>query len=232
MKSLIIIPARYNSSRFPGKPLVDIKGKTMIERVYSACLQSSADDVVVATENKEIYDEVTRYGKAVYTSADCQTGTERVIEAFENISDNHYDIIVNIQGDEPFILPEDIDSLILYAGYYDGVSTLVTILKENESTDRNVVKCVADYTTACMFTRSPLYRPSKIVYKHIGAYAFRREALNKIKSLGNKTANEEAESLEQLRWLDNGININIRYTSNSSIGIDTPEDLQKALELL
>tara|TARA_Y100000389_G_scaffold204996_1_gene261766 strand:+ start:773 stop:1471 length:699 start_codon:yes stop_codon:yes gene_type:complete len=232
MKSLIIIPARYNSSRFPGKPLADINGKTMIERVYSACLQSSADDVVVATENEEIYNEVTRYGKAVYTSADCQTGTERVIEAFENISGNDYDIIVNIQGDEPFILPEDIDSLISNANQYGDISTLVTSLNESESTDRNVVKCISDYTNACMFTRSPLYRPSKIVYKHIGTYAFRRESLEKIKSLNLKTTNEVAESLEQLRWLDNGININIRYTPNSSISIDTPEDLQKALELL
>lgn len=231
MKSLVVIPSRYKSTRFPGKPLADINGKPMVQLVWESCINSDADEVVVATDSKEIYDKVSEFGKAVMTSERHSSGTERVAEASKLFPE--YDIIINVQGDEPFINHEDINELIRSVkSNHNGVSTFVTYLSEEEGLDRNVVKCLAKYNRAMMFTRSPIYNQLKSVYKHIGIYGFRKSTLETISHLKDKTKNEIAENLEQLRWLDNNIEISVTFTPNSSIGIDTPEDLEKALKLI
>lgn len=232
MKSLIVIPARYASTRFPGKPLVDMKGKTMIQRVYEQCLKSKADRVIVATDSSLIFDAVVKFGGTACMTKDCESGTERV---YETALDMDYDIIVNVQGDEPFINPDDINMVI------NGVKktptkvmTLVTKLIDDERLDRNVVKCLSKGFHPFMFTRSSVYLPHypSGIHKHIGIYGFSYDTLETISKLTAKTPNEVADNLEQLRWLDNGINFRINYTGNRSIGIDTQKDMDDALKLI
>jgi 3-deoxy-manno-octulosonate cytidylyltransferase (CMP-KDO synthetase) len=231
MKSLIVIPARYNSTRLPGKPLLDIGGKTMIQRVWEQCVLSDSDEVVIATDSQLIYDNVSEYAKVVMTSPECESGTERAIEVHQKFS--KYDIIINVQGDEPFIDPDDINLVINSAKLNpDKISTLVTTLNEQDALDRNCVKCICDYRDVCMFTRSPMYKSQKYTYKHIGIYGFSSKILETISTLDTKTINEEVDRLEQLRWLDNGLEMVISYTQNQSIGIDTPEDYNNALKLI
>jgi len=231
MKSLIVIPARYNSTRLPGKPLLDIGGKSMIQRVWEACVLSNADEVIIATDNREIFDNVSEYAKVVMTSNRCESGTERVIEAALMFPE--YDTIINVQGDEPFVDPEDIDIVINQVQTIPSkISTLITNLEQHEAQDRNCVKCVCDYKTVCMFTRSPLYFSNKTVYKHIGIYGFSRKNLETISTLSTKTLNEESDKLEQLRWMDNGLGIIASYTRNKSIGIDTLDDYYNSLKLI
>lgn len=231
MKSLVVIPARYNSTRLPGKPLLDIKGKTMIQRVWELCVLSNSDEVVVATDNQSIYEHVSQYGKVVMTSDSCESGTERVIEASLKFSE--YDIIINVQGDEPFIEPEDINLTILSVkSNPDKISTLITGLNQDEARDRNCVKCICDYRTVSAFTRSPFYMHQKNVYKHIGVYGFSRKILETISTLNTKTLNEKEDRLEQLRWMDNEIGMIASYTRNKSIGIDTLDDYYNSLKLI
>lgn len=231
MKCLVIIPARYNSTRLPGKPLLDIKGKTMIQRVWESCVLSTSDEVVVATDNQKIYEHVSEYGKAIITSDSCESGTERVIEA--SLKFPEYDIIINVQGDEPFIDPEDINLVITSVkSNPDKISTLITNLDNIEARDRNCVKCLCDYRTVSMFTRSPFYMFQKNVYKHVGVYGFSRKTLETISALSTKTLNEESDKLEQLRWMDNGLGIIASYTRNKSIGIDTLDDYYNSLKLI
>lgn len=234
MKSLVVIPARYNSTRFPGKPLIDMKGKTMIQRVYEQCKKSSASTVIVTTDSKEIYEHVQDFGGKVYMSGECETGTERVINTVLELPDQ-YDIIVNVQGDEPFISPEDIDSVIVGVRTSpQHIMTLVTRLSDNDKKDRNVVKCLSKTNLPYLFTRSPIYSSVKLlgVYKHIGIYGFSNKVLETINKFKVKTINEQLENLEQLRWMDEGLRIKIAYTENQSIGIDTESDLIEALKLL
>jgi len=239
VRILGVIPARYASSRFPAKPLADIGGKSMIQRVYEQASKcKSLLEVVVATDHQEIADEVASFGgKFVMTREDHQSGTDRCYEAYENLN-QHFDYVVNIQGDEPFINPKQIIELIQLL---DGATPLATLAKKIDQEDDlmspNVVKVIFDKNQkALYFSRSPIpynrtaaknnWTGNHDYFKHIGIYAYRTDVLDKITKL-KVSSLENAESLEQLRWLQNGYSIKVNETSYHSIGIDTPEDLEK-----
>src|SRR5688500_10644064 len=244
MKIIGIIPSRYASTRFPAKSLAVIKGKSMIQRVYEQAQQSSAlNDVIVATDHPEIYDDVKKFGGAVcMTKPDHVSGTDRCHEALI-LQPRKYDYVINIQGDEPFIQPDQID---LLAGKLDGITEIATLVKSLQSEEQlfnpNVVKVVLSATMeALYFSRSPIPHIRNVpqgewltkhsFYKHIGMYAYRSDVLERLTRLSISSL-EKAESLEQLRWLENGFNIAVAETTTETIGIDTPEDLQKALREL
>jgi len=238
-KILGIIPARYASTRFPAKPLADIGGKTMIQRVYDQVRKcGSIQKVVVATDNKEIYNKVESFGGiAIMTKESHQSGTDRCHEALDKLNED-YDYVVNIQGDEPFINPKQITEL---TNQLDGVSEIATLIKEIDKEDDifnpNIVKVVkSKRDNGLYFSRSPIpyqrntqkrdWLKNQKYYKHIGIYAYRTDILNQITKLPVSEL-EKAESLEQLRWLENGFTIKTAKTEYQSIGIDTPEDLEK-----
>ena len=244
MKILGIIPARYASTRFPGKPMAVIGGKTMIRRVYDqACKARGLTNVVVATDDQRIFDEVVNHGgKAMMTSANHLNGTERCEEVMQK-SDEQYDYAINIQGDEPFIQPEMIDQL---AAILDGETQLGTLVKKVEdpaSLDNpNTIKVTfSRHMKALYFSRSciPFLRggdPGDRLrvhdyYKHIGIYAYRADILKEITRLPAGSL-ETAESLEQLRWLENGYQIVVAETKYESHGVDVPEDLERIKKLL
>ena len=244
MRILGIIPARYASTRFPGKPLANMGGKSMIRRVYEQAKKSkSLSKVVVATDHEEIFDHVIDYGGEVcMTSTHHASGTDRCFEVLSK-ENSSFDYIINIQGDEPFIAPEQID---LLASLLDGKTELATLIKKIDSVEQlfnpNLVKAVLNKNSeALYFSRSPIpyLRNQEQVewvthhsyYKHIGMYAYRNDVLKKITNL-EVSPLEKAESLEQLRWLENGYKIKVKETSIETIGIDTPEDLQNALRCL
>lgn len=239
LKILGVIPARFASSRFPGKPLVDIGGKTMIQRVYEQAKKCKAlDEVIVATDHAGIAEEVQKFGGAVsMTSADHQSGTDRCFEALKN-QKHAYDYVINIQGDEPFINPKQITEL---AQLFDGNTQLATLIKRIEKEadihNPNIVKVVKNsLSEAIYFSRSPLpynrnadkqnWLLSHDYFKHVGIYGYRTDILEKITSLPVSSL-EKAESLEQLRWIENGLKIKVGETNYPTIGIDTPEDLVK-----
>ncbi|UII27277.1 3-deoxy-manno-octulosonate cytidylyltransferase [Fulvivirga maritima] len=239
MRILGIIPARYGSSRFPAKALADIGGKTMVRRVYEQALKASMiTDVVVATDHDDIYNEITNHGgKAVMTRQDHESGTDRCFEAL-NKQEQQYDYVINIQGDEPFIDPDQIN---LIAQMLDGQTELGTLIKAIDSKEDlfnpNVVKVIFDKNQkAIYFSRSPLphnrqhtsdqWLDQHRYFRHIGIYAYRTDILEKITQL-EVSSLEKAESLEQLRWIENGYSIKVAETEHDSIGIDTPEDLDK-----
>jgi 3-deoxy-manno-octulosonate cytidylyltransferase (CMP-KDO synthetase) len=244
MKIIGIIPSRYASTRFPAKSLAVIKGKSMVQRVYEQAQQSSAlNEVVVATDHPEIFDHVKKFGGVVcMTKSDHVSGTDRCHEVL-TLQHTKYDYVVNIQGDEPFIQPTQID---LLAGKLDGITEIATLVKQLETEEQlfnpNVVKAVlSDNGDALYFSRSPIPHVRNIpisqwlekhtFYKHIGMYAYRADILERLTRLSVSTL-ERAESLEQLRWLENGFRISVAETFTETIGIDTPEDLQKAIERL
>jgi 3-deoxy-manno-octulosonate cytidylyltransferase (CMP-KDO synthetase) len=232
---LAIIPARYDSSRFPGKPLAGIHGKPMIERVYDAVRNAHIfDHIVVATDDNRIFNAVESFGgNVMMTSQSHRSGTDRCIEIVEkfNAMNHHFDIVVNIQGDEPGIRKEQIQKVI--QGFNNPkveiVSLYKKIEKEEEIRSPNVVKCVFSNTgNALYFSRLPIpYQRNMDVscyYKHIGIYAYRNLTLRKIKTL-KASSLEVSESLEQLRWLQNDISIQLLETNFETRGIDTPDDL-------
>ena len=242
MKIIGIIPSRYASTRFPAKSLAVINGKSMIQRVYEQAQQSSAlNDVIIATDHQEIYDHVLKFGGAVcMTKTGHASGTDRCHEAL-TLQRKKYDYVINIQGDEPFIQPEQID---LLAGKLDGITEIATLVKSLQSTeqlfDPNVVKVVFnDMMEALYFSRSPIphvrntsekeWTGKHKFYKHIGMYAYRSDVLGRLHRLSISSL-EKAESLEQLRWLENGFKISIAETTTETLGIDTPEDLEKAIQ--
>jgi len=242
-----IIPARYASSRFPGKPLAMIGNRTMIQRVYEQA-SKSLDLVYVATDDKRIYNAVLEFGgKAVMTSPDHQSGTDRIAEAAIHIAEEtgtKIDIAINIQGDEPFIRPEQIN--LLKDCFSDEIVEIATLIRKadngedifNPNQPKVIINSKGD---AIYFSRAaiPYYRDAdqkdwshkNVYYKHIGLYAYRTEVLKKI-TLLSRSPLEIAESLEQNRWIENGFHIRTAVTKWESIGIDTPEDLEKAKELL
>ncbi|HTA83386.1 MAG TPA: 3-deoxy-manno-octulosonate cytidylyltransferase [Bacteroidia bacterium] len=241
MNAIGIIPARFASTRFPGKPLVDIQGKTMIRRVYEQAMQSKAlTAVVVATDDERIYKEVESFGgKVVMTAAHHKNGTERCVEALEKSTQNQWDVVVNIQGDEPFIHPEQIDKVVAcFKNDSVQIATLARLLaEEKELNNPSTIKVVRKANgEALYFSRSaiPFYRDAKgeewvkkhPYLKHIGIYAFRTEVIKKVVKLA-PSALELAESLEQLRWMENGYPVFVDITDKEAISIDTPEDLQK-----
>ncbi len=244
MRILGIIPTRYASSRFPGKPLVEIHGKSMIQRVFEQAKRSvSLSEVVVATDDDRIFNEVLSFGgNAVMTRADHVSGTDRCFEALEKQADS-YDAVLNIQGDEPFIDPAQINQLAgLLANDNTEISTLAAeISNTSDLFDQNCVKVVLDKNgKALYFSRQaiPFVRNAdpatwlhhQTYYKHLGIYGYLTESLNQIVKM-NPSSLEKSESLEQLRWLQNGLIIRVGITKTESIGIDTPEDLAKALKL-
>ncbi|MEI6508942.1 MAG: 3-deoxy-manno-octulosonate cytidylyltransferase [Bacteroidota bacterium] len=233
-KILGIIPARYGSTRFPGKPLIDIGGKSMIQRVYEQALKSkSLSKIIVATDDERIATHVKNFGGDVsMTSPDHQSGTDRCAEVLQN-EKQHFDAVINIQGDEPFIDPQQID---LLAACFDNEQVKIATLKmkldrEEDIRNPNIVKVVSDFNNnAIYFSRAALpYRrnPSAEInyYKHIGIYGYRTATLFEITKLpiGNL---EKAESLEQLRWVENSIHIFVRETNLETLSIDTPDDLK------
>lgn len=233
MNVIGIIPSRYASTRFPGKSLVDIGGKTMIRRVYEqAAKAKSLSQVTVATDDERIFNEVKSFGgEVMMTSSLHQNGTERCAEVVSVIS-NNIDIVINIQGDEPFIEPRQIDLLASCFTNKDvQIATLVRAFKnEEEKQNPSRVKAFVDEEmNALMFSRSAVNRqPSTVngqLFKHIGIYAFRKNVLLEIVKLAPSPL-EIAESLEQLRWLENGYHIQCALTTHESISIDTPEDLK------
>ena len=246
MKFIGIIPARYASTRFPGKPLADMKGKYMIQRVYEQA-RKVLDNVCVATDDDRIFNAVESFGgNVVMTSAERRSGTDRCFEAYNRLGGNE-DVIINIQGDEPFIKPEQIESLI---ACFDSPQTqIATLVRPFEATEGyealanpNSPKVILnDKNEALYFSRSiipymrnisPEQWPDKhVYYKHIGMYGYRADILSQITQLPQSSL-EIAESLEQLRWLQTGYTIKVGITTQETIGIDTPDDLQKALTLL
>jgi len=234
-----IIPARYASTRFPAKALVDIGGKSMIQRVYEqASKATKLSQVIVATDDQRIMDHVLGFGgEAVMTSENHQSGTDRCFEALTK-TDGVYDYVINIQGDEPFISPQPIDSL---ADELTGSIELATLVKIIDSDDIlfnvNVPKAVLNKRNEILyFSRQTIpyirnreqdqWLENHTFYKHIGIYAYRSDVLAELTKLPVSSL-EKAEALEQLRWLENGYSIKAVITSDDSHGVDTPDDLDR-----
>ncbi len=239
-----IIPARFASTRFPGKPLVDINGKTMIERVYEQA-KKALEYVYVATDDERIANEVHRFGgRVVMTSEKHQSGTDRVAEAIEIIrkeTKENFDVVINIQGDEPFIQPKQIEEI--KTCFDNPLTKIATLVKKIENTedifDVNKPKVIFNKKMqAIYFSRSPIpylrgtekeqWHLKHDFYKHIGMYAYKIKTLKELTEL-EQSPLELAESLEQLRWIENGYAIYVAITKFDSFGVDTPEDLRKIL---
>lgn len=243
MRFLGIIPARYASTRFPGKPLADLAGKPVIQRVYEKVC-GAFDDAVVATDDERIEKTVLAFGgKVVMTSPNHKSGTDRCYEAFQKIGEG-FDVIVNVQGDEPFIHLSQLETIkACFESPQTDIATLVKPFTESDGIDAlfnpNSPKVVINKRSEAMyFSRSVIpylrnfpkeeWLKHHIFYKHIGLYAYRADVLKSITSLAQSDL-EISESLEQLRWLENGYCIKVGITQEETIGIDTPADLQKAI---
>jgi 3-deoxy-manno-octulosonate cytidylyltransferase (CMP-KDO synthetase) len=233
LQAVGIIPARYASTRFPGKPLAMLAGKTMIQRVYEQCLKSELGRVVVATDDERIFQTVSDFGgEVVMTSSHHLSGTDRCGEAAKILQLAEDQIIVNIQGDEPLIEPEAICRVLsLFENSPADIATLVAPIQNLQDTENpNIVKVVvSQQSKALYFSRSkiPYYRNEDVnplYYRHIGIYAFRNRVLQTLIKLSESFL-ERVEKLEQLRWLDNGFSIEIAECQYNSIGVDLPEDL-------
>ena len=241
MKAIGVIPARWGSTRFEGKVLTDIAGKPMIRHVWERAKQSrKLDDVIVATDHLKIKAAVESFGgKAVMTSPDHVSGSDRIAEAVEHIV---CDCVVNIQGDEPLIHPEVIDDLVdaLIKSKDAPMATVICKITSPEELDNpNVVKVVKDsHDFALYFSRSriPFSRDNAalntvVYYKHLGLYAYRKDFILKFSHL-SKTPLEESEKLEQLRVLEHGYKIKTVVTQHDTVGVDTPEDLRRVEALM
>lgn len=246
MKSLAIIPARYASTRFPAKPLATLGGKLIIQRVYEQ-VKRAVEDVVVATDDDRIMAAVEAFGgRAVMTSTEHRSGTDRCYEALQKVGGD-YDIVINVQGDEPFIQPEQIRSLV--SCFEDEATDIATLVKpftpedgiealENPNSPKVVI---SRDMKAIYFSRSVIpyireverteWLTKHTFYKHIGMYAFRAKTLGEVTALAQSSL-ELSEKLEQLRWLENGYRIGVGITNIETIGIDTPDDLRRAEEFL
>ena len=243
--AVAIIPARFDSTRFPGKPLSTLNGKILIQHVYENASEAKLiDSVLVATDDQRIFDAVTTFGgKAVMTSGSHESGTDRIAEAAVDIE---CEVVVNVQGDEPFIRPEMIDDVVdlLYNDPKASISTLATrITGDDDITSPNVVKVVVDDDGfALYFSRSPIpyYRDDwkdlgdiackaddTVIFKHIGIYGYRKDDLLKFSSMPRGRL-ENIEKLEQLRALSSGMRIKVKETEFDTVGIDTIDDLRKA----
>lgn len=246
LRYIAIIPARYASTRFPGKPLALLGGESVIERVYRQ-VSGVIEDVVVATDDERIYNAVEAFGgNVVMTSAEHKSGTDRCWEAYCKLG-KQFDVVINVQGDEPFISAEQLRAIMAcFDDEHTDIATLVKPFTEKDGLSAlenpNTPKVVLDADSrAIYFSRSviPYLRGVEreqwlsyhTFYKHIGMYAFRQEVLKQVTSL-EQSLLEKAESLEQLRWLENGYKIGVGITDVETIGIDTVEDLQRAEEFL
>lgn len=240
-----IIPARYASTRFPGKPLIDIQGKSMIQRVYEQASKSkSLKKIVVATDDERIFNHVLAFGgEVVMTKEDHPSGTDRCREAFQKI-EGDYQYVINIQGDEPFIDPAQIDSLaaILQDGNTELATQIIPVNNYELLFDPGEVKVVLNADReALYFSRMvipfikniprELWHLHHQYYRHVGMYAYRADVLEEITKLSVSSL-EKAESLEQLRWLENGFKIKCALTNFESHCIDTAEDVAKVLKMM
>ena len=237
---MIIIPARFHSTRFPGKPLADIKGKSMIQRVVEQC-QKTNQRVIVATDHDSIFNHVKQLGVEVYlTNKNHQSGTDRCAEIYKKTGSPD-EIVVKVQGDEPFIQPEQIQNLIdLFNNSDVEIATLAKkIDDENTLFNENNVKLIKNTNgKAIYFSRSPIpflkgfekstWHANHEYFKHVGVYAFRGDKINQASSL-KQSSLELAESLEQLRWMENNMQIYVAETIFQSPSIDTPEDLKQVI---
>ena len=230
MKILGIIPSRYASTRFPGKPLALINGKTMLQHVYENALKSKElDDLVVATDDERIFKTVTDFnGKVLMTSTDHQNGTERCAEVAKSFT-KEFDFIINIQGDEPFLNSEQIDEFAKFIRKNKDIEIATQIKKiidHKMISNKNIVKAIpADEHQIKSFFRDLAPECKAPYYKHIGIYAYSLETLVQIVRL-NPTKNEKDLSLEQYRWMDHGLKIHYQITQFDSHGIDHPKDLE------
>lgn len=246
MKKIIgIIPARYGSTRLEGKPLVDICGKTMIQRVYEQA-KKALENVVVATDDKRIYEVVIGFGgKVVMTSAKHTTGTNRCLEAYEVYKKEtaiEFEVVLNIQGDEPLLEPEQIRSLIsCFKEENTQMATLVMPTNEKEELETGVFVVFDKNKTALYFSRAVIpelrdesredWHKKNTYYKHVGMYGFTPIALKEFAKM-EQTDLENNEKLEQLRWLENGKKIKVALTQHHSIPVDTIEDVNKVIEII
>jgi len=247
MMKIGIIPARFASTRFPGKPLALIHHKPMIQHVYERCKEANLDDLYVATDDDRIKNSVENFGgKVIMTNLQHASGTDRCAEAAHILELNDSDFVINIQGDEPFIRKEEVNLLVnLFDNQKIQIATLAkSITTEEEFNNPNKVKVVFSHShQALYFSRSPIpfssphnapqslpvtrypLPSSDFPYKHIGIYAYRNDILQKITKLPVSKL-EETEKLEQLRWLENDFTIHVQICHHESIAIDTPEDLK------
>ncbi|SRR5579871_490115 len=239
-----IIPARFASTRFPGKPLIDINGKSMIQRVYEQSAKSrSLNRIIVATEDKQIADHVIGFGgEAVMTGEHHASGTDRCFEALGKLKES-YQYIINIQGDEPFIEPEQIDELAeaLKNGDIEIATQMIAVKNESELFDAGEAKIILNKNNeAIYFSRAAIpylrnvdqkeWHTHHLYYRQVGMYAYRNDILKKITQLPVSSL-EKAESLEQLRWLQNGFKIKCVLTEYESHCVDVPEDVERILKL-
>ena len=244
MKILGIIPARFESTRFPGKVLAEIAGKSMVQRVYERAIQSNLlNKVIIASESNLVAEETQRFGgDFCLTGSNHASGTDRCFEVLSKQTEQ-YDYVVNIQGDEPFIASDQIDEI---AGLLDGKVELATLIKKIDEAEElfnlSEVKTVFNNKMeALYFSRQPIpfcrgypteqWLENQSFFKHIGIYAYRADILKEIANMP-VTNLEKSESLEQLRWLENGLTIQLAFTNHESVCIDTQEDLDKVLQNL
>ena len=243
MKVTACIPARMNSSRLPGKPLLDLAGKPILQWVYEkATSHSSISEVLVLTEDQEVLEQAAKFGaKGLMTSTNAKSGTDRIFEILDSLNS---DVVINLQGDEPGITLERIDALIdAHRIDNHGIKTLCSKINSAESLfDFNVVKVVRDHKKKAMyFSRQAIpaqrdigyakWMDNASYYKHLGIYSFAFDTIKKLRSL-KPSSLEGVEKLEQLRWLENGYDIEVlEVTEDQSFGIDTMDDLKKAREL-
>lgn len=233
----IVIPARYSSSRFPGKPLIDICGKTMIQRVWERCCKAVGQEkVFIATENIKIKKAVEGFGgKVIMTSIDCLTGTDRLAEANMRLD---FDFIVNVQGDEPLINPDDIKKVIdsfIETGHVTNGMTLIK--SEEDFRSRTIPKVVTNKSGKLLYmSRSPIPVTKTndliVAYKQVCIYVFSREQLNFFASQDRKSPNEEIEDIEILRFIENDIPVSMVELQSSNIAVDVPSDLDKVLKII
>lgn len=246
LRFIVIIPARYASTRFPAKPLALLGGKPVIQRVYEQ-VSGVVSDVVVATDDERIYEAVEAFGgRVVMTSSNHKSGTDRCWEAYQKQGEE-FDVVINVQGDEPFIAHSQLRAIMdCFNDETTDIATLVKPFTEEDGIEAlenpNSPKVVLDkQSRAIYFSRSVIpylrgvereeWLKKHTYYKHIGMYAFRADVLRQVTSL-EQSPLELAESLEQLRWLENGYKIGVGISDVETVGIDTPEDLQKAEEFL
>lgn len=238
MKILGIIPSRFASTRFPGKPLVEIEGKSMIQRVYEQAKKATClSDVIVATDDERIFNHVSSFGgKVIMTSPSHESGTDRCAEVISKLTEK-FDVVINIQGDEPFINPKQIDQLC--ACFNDPQTQIATLIKKINADELfninkpKVIKSIDDF--AIYFSRNPIpffrgvekenWLKEHTYYKHIGIYGYTSKTLQKITQLPLSLL-EKAEGLEQLRWLENGYKIKVAETNLEANSVDTPDDLK------
>ncbi|MBR1792823.1 MAG: 3-deoxy-manno-octulosonate cytidylyltransferase [Bacteroidales bacterium] len=248
MKVLAVIPARYASSRFPGKPLARLGDRPVIQWVWEhVCQLSKLSRIIVATDDSRIYQAVSDFGgEAMMTSTSHRSGTDRCGEVVRSLQDKgeFYDVVINVQGDEPFVQPAQLQTLV--DCFFDAQVQIATLRTRIQSTEEllspNNVKVICNRAgKALYFSRQPIpylrgvdsdqWIEREAYYKHVGIYAFRSDALLSLTKLQSTTL-EQAESLEQLRWLECGYSIAVQTTLFSNVGIDTPEDLDAAARML